>query len=164
LREHPDATELLLARADLAEDRGGAAAALAIRRKAHAAKPALRSTRLALARSLALTGTDLELARELAEEALAQARSVDALELQALVLAARGEFAGALSSADEGLAKAPPAARDELLFRRAEALAGLGQAEAAATALAEARRLAGADPRAQRSTARVEKLLSAPSS
>jgi arylsulfatase A-like enzyme/Flp pilus assembly protein TadD len=164
LREHPEATELLLARADLAEDRGGGAAALAIRRQAHAAKPSLRSTRLALARSLALTGTDLELARELAEEALAQARSVDALELLALVQAARGEFAGALSSADEGLAKAPPAARDDLLFRRAEALAGLGQAEAAATALAEARRLAGADPRAQGSTARVEKLLSAPSS
>ena len=162
LRDHPGATELLLARADLAEDRRREAVALATRRRAHDASPRNRDARLALARSLALSGTELDLALELAEASVAQLRSVDALELLALVHSARGEFAAALSSADEGLGKAAPPDRDELLFRRAEALAGLGRGQDAARALAEARRLAGPDPRAKSATARVERLLSAP--
>jgi hypothetical protein len=53
---------------------------------------------------------------------------------------AQGRFADALALADEGLATASDAARVDLLFRRAEALAGLGQRESAEQALALARR------------------------
>jgi tetratricopeptide (TPR) repeat protein len=160
LRLYPSATELLLAKADLFEGQGRRRGALALLRKAHEAEPWDRNARLALARGLALAGRDLALALELAEASVAQARSADALAVLALVRSARGEFDPALALADEGLAKAPPPARARLMFERAGALAGLGRGEDAANALAEARRLAGADPRAKASAARVERLLS----
>jgi tetratricopeptide (TPR) repeat protein len=163
-RLYPGATELLLAQADLLEAQGRGAAALEVLRRAQAARPRDLRARLALARGLALAGTDLDLALDLAQASVAQARSADALEGLAFVRSARGEFAEALTLAEEGLGTAPAPARGRLMFRRAEALAGLGRGEDAASALAEARRLAGADPRSKASAARVEKLLSSPRS
>jgi choline-sulfatase len=158
LRAQPGAPELLLAQAELFEDEGREPAALALRRKAHAAKPDDRAARLALARGLALAGEDLPLALTLAEQAAAQARSPDALEVLARVRAARGELDAALALADEAFAAAPAPARANLLFVRAEALAGLGRSDEARAALAEARTLGGADPRAAQ---RVERLTEA---
>ena len=160
LRQHPTAVELLLVQAELLEERGRADAALAVRRKAHAAKPQDRAARVALARGLALAGGELDVAASLAEAAVAEARTSEALDALALVRAARGEYAAALAVADEGLGRAPAPARTSLTFRRAEALAGLGRAEEASRALAEAQRLAGTDPRAKASEARVDRLLS----
>jgi Flp pilus assembly protein TadD len=161
LRANPSAVELLLVQAEVLEDERGEAAALGVREKAHAAAPRNRAARLSLARSLALAGADLERALSLAEAAVGQQRSPDALEALALARSARREFAAALALADEGLAGAPEPTRSRLMFRRAEALAGLGRRDAASAALAEARRLAGADPRAEQAAARVERLLSA---
>ena len=162
LREHPDAPELRLAKADVLEDRGRPAAALAVRRKAHEKAPWDRSAGLALARSLALAGRELDLALELAEAEAARARSGAALEALAVVHVARREFAAAAATAEEGLAGAPARARPYLLLVHAEALAGLGQPEAAREALREARAAAGADPRAARAGDRVERLLGDP--
>jgi choline-sulfatase len=160
LRRHPRAPELLLAKAEVLEDQGRAPAALAVLRKAHAARPHTGAVRLALARSLALAEEDLSEALALAEATAEHTRSADASEVLALVHAARGEFAAALAVADEALTAAPPPpARARLLFRRAEALAGLGRSEEAAQDLAEARRLAGESPRAKASAERVEKRL-----
>jgi arylsulfatase A-like enzyme/Flp pilus assembly protein TadD len=160
LRMLPKARDLLLAKADLFEDQGRLDAALTIRREAHDREPRERATQLALARSLGLVGRELDLALALGEACAEQARTVDVLEVLALVHAARGESAAALEIADEGLTLAPASARAGLLFRRAEALAGLGRAAEAAQTLAEADRLAGSDPRAKQASARVEKLLS----
>jgi arylsulfatase A-like enzyme/Tfp pilus assembly protein PilF len=159
LRVQPAASVLLLAQADVHEEEGREAAALAARRKAHAADPDDRAARLALARSLALVRKDLELARELAEDCAAHARSAEALEVLALVRSARGEYETALALSDEALAGAPEPARPGILLRRAEALAGLGRIEEAARTVAEARALAGDDLRTESSAARVEKLI-----
>jgi choline-sulfatase len=159
LRRHPDAAALLLAQAEVLEDQGRDPAALAVRRKAHAASPNDPAARIALARSLALAAVELDEALALAEAAVAQTPTADAREALALVRAARGEFDAALAAADQALATAPPPARARLLFRRAEALAGLGRTEAATEDLAEARRLARDGPRAKASAARVERLL-----
>jgi tetratricopeptide (TPR) repeat protein len=159
LRVQPKSPALLLVQADVHEEEGRTAAALAARRTAHAADPDDRAARLALARSLALVRKDLALARELAEGCVARARSPEALDVLALVRAAQRDFQAALALADEALASAPAPARPGLLLRRAESLAGLGRIEEAARTVAEARALAGDDLRTESSAARVEKLI-----
>ncbi len=161
LRAYPNATELLLVEAELLADQGHAGASLAVLRKAHAAAPGSASASLALARGLGLAGRDLKLALELAEGGALRRRSAETLEALALVRAARREFDEALRLADEGLAIVSTPIRPSLLLRRAEALAGLGRPEAAREALAEARRLAGADAHFEPAAARVERRLSA---
>jgi hypothetical protein len=85
------------------------------------------------------------------------------LDTLATIRIAQGRYAEALALSDEGLGVAEGRDRVDLLFRRAEGLAGLGRRAEAAEALALARREGAAQPPAwstwPEAERRVERLL-----
>jgi len=167
LREYPWIAELWLLRAELSDEAGDLEGALGARREALRLAPGRPDVENAVAWTLARLGRDLPEAERQIEAALeGLGRLPPLLDTYASVRTAQGRFAEALALADEGLVSASDAARVDLLFRRAEALAGLDQREGAEQALALARREAAAQqatssswPESER---RVVRLLDAP--
>jgi arylsulfatase A-like enzyme/Tfp pilus assembly protein PilF len=141
LREYPWIAELWLLRAELLDEAGDLEGALGARREALRLAPGRPDVENAVAWTLARLGRELPEAERYVQAALERlGRLPPLLDTYASVRMAQGRFADALALADEGLATASDAARVDLLFRRAEALAGLGQRESAEQALALARR------------------------
>ena len=132
-------------KAELLDQAGDLEGALAARREALRLAPERGDTENALAWTLARLGRDLPEAEQHAERAIARlGRVPPLLDTLAWVRVAQGRYEAALALADEGLASATQDARVDLLFRRAEALAGLGRRESAEEALALARSEAAA--------------------
>jgi arylsulfatase A-like enzyme/Tfp pilus assembly protein PilF len=149
LREYPQAPELWLLKAELLDQQGDLDGALAARRQAAQVAAGRADVENAIAWTLARLGRNLPEADALASSALAQlGRKPTLLDTLANVRTAQGRPAEALALADEGLPAATDADRVDLLFRRAEALAGLGRRADAEQALALARREAAATPTA----------------
>ena len=141
LREYPNVSGLWILKAELLDQQGDLAGALAARRSALEHAPGRPDLENAVAWTLARLGRNLAQAEALADRAIARlGRTPPLLDTLATLRVAQGRFTEALTLADEGLAAASATDRVDLLFRRAEALAGLGRREAAGEALAEARR------------------------
>ncbi len=146
LREYPWSVDLWLMKAELLDQQSDLAGALVARREAQRLMPGRADAENALAWTLARAGSDLPEAQQHVETAIRRLGRVPTLlDTLALVQIARGHYREALALADEGLATAQKSDRVDLLFRRAEALAGLGRREAAERALAAA--LRAADPK-----------------
>src|SRR5262245_19165573 len=147
LREYPNIPDLLLLKADLLDQDGDLDRALEARREALRLAPQRADLQNAVAWTSARAGRDLAQANRLAESAIRQlGREPALLDTLATVRVAERRFAEALALADEGLAVASGDDRVDLLFRRAEALAGLARRRDAERALAEAAGEAGARP------------------
>ena len=148
LREYPAHAELLLLKGELLDQQGDLEAALVARREALRLVPTRPDAENAVAWTLARLVRDLPEAERLGESTLGKlGRLPPLLDTLALVRAAQGRYREALALADEGLAAAEAGDRVDLLFRRAEALAGLGERAAAEQALALAQKEASAhDP------------------
>jgi arylsulfatase A-like enzyme/Flp pilus assembly protein TadD len=145
LREYPWAPHLWMLKAELLDESGDLDGALAARRAALELSPGSPEVENAIAFTLALLGRDLDEAERHIEAALAKrGRAPALLDTLATVRAAQGDYAEALALSEEGLADAGGVARIDLLFRRAEALAGLGRRDDAEQALALALSEAGA--------------------
>ena len=167
LREYPRSESLWLTQAELLDQLGDLDGALTARREALRLAPERADALNALAWTLARVGRDLSEAEQYAERAIgALGRRPALLDTLALVRLAQGRHAAALALADEGLAGAQKRDRVDLLFRRAEALAGLGRRREAEQALARASQEAAAQPPAWstwgESEQRVRRLLDAP--
>jgi arylsulfatase A-like enzyme/Flp pilus assembly protein TadD len=167
LQEYPWSVALWLLSAALLDEAGQLEGALAARREALRLQPERAETENALAWTLARLGRDLGEAERHSEAAIRRlGRLPPLLDTLASVRVAQGRYPDALALADEGLTSAGDDARVDLLFRRAEALAGLGQREAAEQALALAQR--EATERASTSSSwleserRVRRLLAGP--
>jgi tetratricopeptide (TPR) repeat protein len=147
LQEYPWAAELWLLKAGLLDEVGDLEGALAARRETLRLEPDRPENENAVAWTLARLGRDLPQAEQHAEAAIARlGRLPPLLDTLACVRVAQGRYQEALALADEALAGASDSARVDLLFRRAEALAGLGRSEDAEAALALAQREAAARP------------------
>jgi len=147
LREYPTIPDLWLLKADLLDEDGDLEGALRARLDALVLAPERADLQNAAAWTLARAGRDLPRAEALAESAIGQlGRQPPLLDTLATLRVAQRRFADTLALADEGLASAREGDRVDLLFRRAEALAGLGRREDSEQALALARREAGARP------------------
>jgi arylsulfatase A-like enzyme/Flp pilus assembly protein TadD len=161
LRQYPWVPHLWMLKAELLDEAGDLEGALAARRRALELAPGSPDAENAVAFTLARLGRDLGQAERHAEAMPAL------LDTLATVRAAQGRYAEALTLADEGLVSADDAPRVDLLFRRAEALAGLGRRDAAEEALALALAEAGEHPVAPsswpESERRVRSLLAAES-
>jgi tetratricopeptide (TPR) repeat protein len=149
LREHPNAAPLLGTKAQVLEESGRLAEALALRERWLAAAPQDPAARNAVAWSLGLMVRDLERARSLARGVVDEtAGDPGALDTLAMILLVQGEPRAALEAVERGVAKAAGAPRTLLLYRRAQALAALGQEPEAQAALREARTDSVGSPRA----------------
>jgi arylsulfatase A-like enzyme/Flp pilus assembly protein TadD len=147
LKAYPQIPDLWLFEAELRDQAGDLEGALAARREAERIVAERPDVQNALAWTLARLGRDLAEADALAGRALARlGRRPALLDTLACVRVAQGRFADALALADEGLAGAQGTDRVDLLFRRAEALAGLGRDGEGAEALAAAKREAAGRP------------------
>jgi len=157
LRDAPGSPSLRALRGAVAEAEGDWQAAREAREAWLRAAPEDPAARNDLAWTLAQLGRELPRARRLAEDAVeATGRAPGTLDTLAAVLVAQGDFRAALARADEGLARgADGATRARLLYRRAEALAGLARREEARDALGEARAAAGGAPALRGEDARV---------
>jgi tetratricopeptide (TPR) repeat protein len=167
LREYPRSETLWLTQAELLDELGDLEGALGARREALRLAPDRADASNALAWTLARLGRDLPEAEQYSERAIrALGRRPALLDTLALVRLAQGRHDAALALADEGLAGAEKRDRVDLLFRRAEALAGLGRGREAEQALARASEEAAAQPPAwstwRESELRVRRLLDAP--
>jgi len=141
LQEYPWSVALWLLKGELHDEAGDLEGALAARREALRHDPERVEAENAIAWTLARLGRDLPEAEQRIESALQRLGRLPALiDTLACVRAAQGRYDDALALADEGLEGAFETARVDLLFRRAEALAGLGRREAAVEALALAQR------------------------
>jgi tetratricopeptide (TPR) repeat protein len=139
LREYPWDIPLWMLKAELLDQAGELKGALAARREALALAPDRVGTRNAVAWTLARLGHDLDEAERHVEAAIASlGRMPPLLDTYATVRVAEGRYADALELADEGLEGAGGGTRVDLLFRRAEALAGLGRRAEAERSLDEA--------------------------
>jgi arylsulfatase A-like enzyme/Flp pilus assembly protein TadD len=146
LHEYPAHPELLLLKAELLDQAGDVEAALGVRREVLQLVPGRPDAENVVAWSLARLGRDLPEAEQRVESALEKLGRLPALlDTLAVVRGAQGRYRDALALADEGLAAAHGDDRVDLLFHRAEALAGLGRREEAESALA----LAKGDARAR---------------
>jgi len=168
LRQYPWLPGLWLQKAELLDQGGDLEGALEARREALRLAPGRPDAENAVAWTLARLGRDLLEAEQRIETAIGRLGRVPSLiDTYASVRVAQGRFADALALADEGLASAADTARVDLLFRRAEALAGLGQRESAEQALELARSEAAARASASstwpESEQRVRRLLDAES-
>jgi choline-sulfatase len=166
LRDYAHVADLWLLKGELLDEEGKLREALATRRSALRLAPQRADLQNAVAWSLGRLGWNLAEASRLAASALGSAgRKPALLDTLATIRVAQGRYADALALSDEGLGSAEGADRVDLLFRRAEALAGLGRREEAAQALASARHEAAAHPPAWRTwpeaERRVERLLAA---
>jgi tetratricopeptide (TPR) repeat protein len=140
LRDYPWISELWLMKAELLDHENDLAAALVARREAQRLTPGRPEAENALAWTLARAGSDLPEAEQHALAAIERLGRVPTLlDTLALVHVAQQRYGAALALADEGLASAKEGDRVDLLFRRAEALAGLGRRDDAEQALAAAR-------------------------
>jgi Tfp pilus assembly protein PilF len=147
LREYPWSETLWLTRAELLDQLGDLDGALAARREALRLEPDRPDALNSLSWTLARLGRDLPEAEQYAERAIQQlGRRPALLDTLALVRLAQGRHGAALALADEGLAAAEKRDRVDLLFRRAEALAGLDRSQEAEQALAHAVQEAAAQP------------------
>jgi arylsulfatase A-like enzyme/Tfp pilus assembly protein PilF len=147
LRDFPHVADLWLLKGELLDESGDLRAALAARRSALQLEPQRADLQNAVAWSLGRLGRNLVEADSLAAAALGSAgRKPPLLDTLATIRTAQGRYAEALALAGEGLRAAEGSDRVDLLFRRAEALAGLGRKAEAAEALAEARRAAEGRP------------------
>jgi tetratricopeptide (TPR) repeat protein len=147
LKEYPWIPELWLLKADLLDQAAELEGALAARREALRLAPGRPDVENAVAWTLARLGRELPEAEQRAEAAIERlGRLPPLLDTLASVRNAQGRHAEALVPADEGLERAAEDARVDLLFRRAEALAGLGRRENAEQALALAQREAAGQP------------------
>jgi arylsulfatase A-like enzyme/tetratricopeptide (TPR) repeat protein len=168
LHDYPWSVGLWLLKGELLDQAGRLEEALVARREALRLAPERGDAENAVAWTLARLGRDLPEAERHVEAAIGRlGRLPPLLDTFAGVRVAQGRFADALALADEGLASAADAARVDLLFRRAEALAGLGQREGAEQALALAQREAAGRASAAstwpESERRVQRLLGAES-
>jgi arylsulfatase A-like enzyme/tetratricopeptide (TPR) repeat protein len=168
LQNYPWSVALWLLKGELLDQAGKLEEALVARREALRLAPERGDAENALAWTLARLGRDLPEAEQHIEAALGRlGRLPPLLDTFASVRVAQGRYADALALADEGLASAADAPRVDLLFRRAEALAGLGRREGAEQALALAQREAAARPSPAstwpESERRVQRLLGAES-
>jgi arylsulfatase A-like enzyme/Tfp pilus assembly protein PilF len=141
LHEYPWLPELWLFKAELLDQSGALDEALAARREALRVAPGRGDAENAVAWTLARLGRELPEAERYVEAAIGRlGRLPPLLDTLACVRVAQERYADALALADEGLASASDNARVDLLFRRAEGLAGLGRREDAEQALALAGR------------------------
>jgi Flp pilus assembly protein TadD len=153
----------LALRGRVAEALGNLGAARRAREAWLAAAPGDPAAQADLARTLAALRVQLPRARALAEEAVARSsRAPGALDALAAVLVAQDDPAQALARVDEALPGAESEARQRLLYRRAEALAGLGRRSEAEAALADARAESGMRALLAPEDARVSALLARP--
>jgi Tfp pilus assembly protein PilF len=167
LREYPWSETLWLTQAELLDEVGDLDGALAARREVLRLAPDRPDAMNALSWTLARLGRELPQAEQYAERALRElGRRPALLDTLALVRIAQGRHGDALALADEGLAAAEKRDRVDLLYRRAEALAGLGRGQEAERALERAEQEAAAQPTASstwsESERRVRRLLDAP--
>ena len=147
LREYPWSEALWLLHAELLDQLGDQGGALAARREALRLEPDRQDALNAVSWTLARLGRDLPEAEQYVERAIRElGRRPALLDTLALVRLAQGRHRAALALADEGLAQAAKRDRVDLLFRRAEALAGLGRGAEAKEALARAEQEAAAQP------------------
>jgi arylsulfatase A-like enzyme/tetratricopeptide (TPR) repeat protein len=140
LRDHPDASALLALKAQILEESGRLAEALALRERLLSETPDDAVARNAVAWNLGLLGRDLERAASLARGVVDDTGGdPGALDTLAMILLVRGELRLALRLVERGVAKAGGETRTLLRYRRAEVLAALGERQAAEDALREAR-------------------------
>lgn len=139
LRASDKAPAVWLALANLDDREGKLKEALEARESALARAPDAAAPESEVAGTLARMGRDLDRALTLARSAIqTRGRRPELLGTLAMVHVARGEYQQALAVADEALQHASARTRSEILFRRAEALAGLGQRAEALASLEEA--------------------------
>jgi arylsulfatase A-like enzyme/Flp pilus assembly protein TadD len=166
LRDYAHVADLWLLKGELLDQEGKLREAVAARRNALRLAPERADLQNAVAWSLGRLGWNLAEADRLAASALRSAgRKPALLDTLATIRIAQGRYADALALSDEGLGGAEGKDRVDLLFRRAEGLAGLGRRAEAAEALALARREGAAQPPAwstwPEAERRVERLLAA---
>ncbi len=147
LRDFAWLSALWMLKAELLDQQGDLEGALAARRSAMRATPGRPGIQNAVAWTLGRLGRNLAEAEALAQSAIRKlGRTPPLLDTLATVRGARGHWADSLALAEEGLAVATRRDRVDLLYRRAEALAGLARGEAARQALREAQQEAQAQP------------------
>ncbi len=147
LREYSSSESLWLVKAELLDQLGDLDGALAARREALRLAPDRADALNAVAWTLARLGRDLPAAEQYAAQAIEKlGRRSALLDTLALVRLEQARPRDALALADEGLAGAEKRDRVDLLFRRAEALAGLDRRSEAEQALARAQQAAAAQP------------------
>ena len=168
LRDYPTQPELWLLKGDLLDDAGDPEGALAARREAAGLAPGRPDVENAVAWSLGRLGRDLPEAERRVDGAIAKLGRLPALlDTLAVVRAAEGRYRDTLALAEEGLRDAKDDDRVDLLYRRAEGLAGLGRKTDAEQALALAQgeaKARGASPNTwPEAEQRVRRLLGRPS-
>jgi Tfp pilus assembly protein PilF len=147
LREYPWSEALWLIRAELLDEVEDLDGALAARREALRLAPDRPDALNSVAWTLARLGRELPEAEQYAERAIQMlGRRPALLDTLALVRLAQGRHRAALALADQGLAAAERRDRMDLLYRRAEALAGLGRSQEAEQALTLAKQEAATQP------------------
>lgn len=165
LREAPGSEPLLALQGAICEDLGDLPAARRAREEWLRVAPESVLAQNDLAWTLALLGAELPLARSLAERAVASSGGEPTvLDTLAAVLLAQGDAAQALGAVDAALARSEGLVRARLLYRRAEALAGLGRGPEAEAALLRAREEAAGRPELHDDDARAVARLASPRS